>query len=405
MATKDFFAFGGIRNTLSDERLGRATRQGGGQDQRTDLTEAVNIDLDDSGRASRRAGQTRVVTGACHSIWCQDGVCLFVRGGSLRKLRADFLSMSLADGLSDEPMRYVSVNGTVYWSNGTQNGVVKDEVCGFWGIEPPRYQPETEVIQGSLSAGTYQYAITYLREDGQESGTGLAARIDLADASGLRFFWDAPDDASITHVAIYLTEPNGEVLYRAFIAPVDTLLAWFTGGHLALPLASQWLDAPPAGQDLAYSNGRIYIAVGEFIYATTALGYGYVDMRDYLALDGTTVRFVLGVEGGLYAGTEKAVYFLKGNSFAEMEPTVVAAGYGVAGSAIQVDGFEATGEEGLSGKQCALFASALGLYFGTPDGSVSNLTLDRYHSKMDRIGSAVLRTSQTLTQYLLTMRE
>lgn len=404
MATKDFYAFAGIRNTLSSERLERSTRQKGGSDQRTDLTDAVNIDLDSSGRASRRAGQTQVQAGDCHSIWAEDNHCLFMRDGGLFQMNEAYATRQLAGGLTNQTARYVSVNDRVYWSNGTQNGVFYNGRNHLWGMQIPEYQPDAQTIAGQMPAGTYQYAMTHLRGDGLESGTGMAVRADLGAAAGLRFFWDAPSDPDVTHVAVYLTQANGETLYRAFVAPAGQGSADYIGGVLALALTTQWLDAPLAGQDVAYSRGRIYTAVDDLVYATAPLGYEYMDRRDYIALDGTTVRFVIGVEGGLYVGTEKAVYFLRGETLQDLAPTTVVSGFGVAGSAINVDGFEATNDKSLAGRQCAMFATEIGVFFGSNDGAVSNLTLDRFQSNMARIGSAVLRTSDSLTQYLLTMR-
>jgi hypothetical protein len=405
MSNPTFYAFAGIRTTLAPERLGRAVRQGGGIDQRTDLVEATNIDLDDSGRASRRAGQTRVVAGASHSLFAAAGTCLFVQDGALRQLNPDYSSSVLATGLADAPLRYTEVDGSIYWSDASRSGVVVAGVAQSWGLPLPPAQPDAALVAGALGAGSYQYALTWLTADGQESGTGLAARVQLPAGAGLAFSWPAPADPRITQAALYLSEPDGGVLYQALVVDARAGSATFRGGALALPLATQWLDPPPPGQDLAYHRGRIWIAAGAHLFATAALGYGYCDLRDYLALDGSLIRFVVGLEHGLYVGTERAVYFVKGDSFAEMTLEPVVDGYGVAGSAIVVDGFAATARPQLAGVHCALFACARGVCLGTPDGGVTNLTLDRYQSKIDLNGSAVLRESATLTQYLLAMHD
>lgn len=405
MSQPTFTAFAGIRNTLDPERLGVAQRQRGGIDQRTDLTAAVNIDLDDSGRASRRAGQTRVVAGAVHSLWSDGASCLFVQDGALRLLHPDYSSAILATGLTDAKLAYVGVNGAVYWSDGSRTGAVVGGAAASWGLALPPAQPAATVIPGVLPAGTYQYALTWLAEDGQESGTGPAARIDLGDGSGLRFAWPAPLDARIARAALYVTAPNGTVPYLASVADARAGVADWRGGDLALPLATQWLDAPPPGQDLTWHRGRIWIAAGEFLFATNALGYGYCDLRDYLALDGSPIRFVAGLQHGLFVGTARAVYYLAGDTFESMDVNSVVDGYAVPGSALVVDGFGATLDPALAGVQCLLFACARGVCLGKPDGSVVNLTYDRYQSNMDLIGAAVLRTEETLTQYLLALHD
>jgi hypothetical protein len=406
MSNPTFYAFGGIRTTLDPERLGRAVRQRGGIDQRTDLVAAINIDLDDSGRASRRAGQTRVAAGAAHSLYAAGATCLYVQDGVLRRLNPDYSSVALQTGLGAAPLRYVSVNGAVYWSDGTRSGAVVDGVAAAWGMAIPPAQPAARVVAGQLPAGHYQYALTWLAEDGQESGTGPAAQVQLAvDGGGLVLTWAPPRDPRIARAALYLSEPDGTVLYRALVADAGAGSATVRATGAALALATQWLDAPPPGQDLSYHRGRIWIASGAHLFATSALGYGYCDLRDYLALDGSAIRFVAGLEHGLYVGTGRAVYYLAGDSFADMTLNSVVDGFGVAGSAVVVDGFAATADAALAGTQCLLFACALGVCLGKPDGSVVNLTYDRYRSNMDLTGSAVLRTEAALTQYLLAMHD
>lgn len=405
MQTKTFAAFAGIRNTLSTERLERASTQAGNRDIRTELEAATNVDIDDSGRISRRAGQQVVVPAAAHSLWSDDDVCLFVQSGSMYQLDKAYTKKLLISGLGDTEVHYLAVNGIVYWTNSVVTGIVANGVASAWGVAAPISQPSASIVAGNMTAATYLYAATYTRADGQESGTGMSVRIDLKDGAGLRFAWPVPTNRDIVGVNIYLSEPNSETMFLAVSAPVGAGNVTFNGGALSTPLNTQWLDAPPPGQELSFHRGRIYIAQGEFLFASSPLGYSYVDMRDYLALDGTRIRFVIGVDHGLFVGTDKTVYFLKGDRFDQMEVDAAVEAHGVAGSAILVDGFVATGDDKLSGLTCAMFATGSGICLGTPDGATVNLTYDRFQTTMPRSGAAVLRTSQTQTQYLLTMRD
>jgi hypothetical protein len=383
-----FKAFAGIRNTLPPERLEPA-----------DLVAADNIDLDDSGRASRRAGQTLKVSGAAHSLWSEHGLCLLVQSGALKRLNPDYTTATLAAGLSADAVSYLSVNGRVYWSNGTQSGVIADGVNRNWGLPTPIYPPMATPIFGNLTAGTYQYAMTTLRDDGQESGTGLAGTINLDDNAGLRFTWDesAPD---VAEVALYVSEPNGMVLYQAAIVATSGSYD-FTGGQLALPLDTQWLDKPPAGQCLAFYKGRIYIAQGAFIYATTALGYEHVDLRDYLAVDGAKITLLGPLESGLLVGTETGLYFLFGNALSEFVIVPRSQAGVIPRSLLLQDGQQVTGKAEYAGRNVALFATTEGICIALPDGSVQNLTSNRYQFTPAGVGAAVLRNDATLTQYLL----
>lgn len=392
MADVKFGAFAGIRNTVPGERL---TPE--------DLSAALNVDIDNGGRVSRRPGHELRMAGPSHSLWSHGANCLFVRGDILHRLHQDYASSIVATGLTlDLPMSYIDVNGRVYWTNGAETGVLAEDGNRSWGIAVPPL-PGLAALSGSMDAGQYQVALTYLRRDGQESGTGMAALINLPEAGGVRVTWAIPADPTLTEVAVYITEPNGKVLYQAGIGDIEDGGADLSSIRLSLPCDTQWLDAPPAGQCLSFHRGRILIASGAHLFATTALGYEYVDQRDYVAVDDSTIRFVAGVEHGIFVGTENKVYFLSGDRLEEMTMKTVVEGAGVARSLVHTDGFAATGNAALAGQQVVLFATALGVCMGTADGTVVNLTGERYSFPVAPSGAACMRQEDALSQYLLFM--
>lgn len=398
MTDVTFSAFAGINNVLPPERIRAVGTQ---LNATAELVVASNVDIDNSGRLSRRAGTEQKVVGAAHSLWSNGDVCLFAQDNRLMLLRRDFTTATLAAGLvPDLPMSYVSVVGNIYWSNGQQSGAIVGGRGRPWGMTAPD-APALAAIFGALTAGDYQVALTYRRADGEESGAGMAERITLGDTSGVQVTWTPPADPGITEVAIYLSEPNGTQMYQVFVAPAGNGQADILSAQLALPLNTQWLDAPPPGQCLAAHRGRIFIASGAFLYATAPLGYSLCDMRDYLAIDDTLIRFVAGVDRGLFIGTEKGVYFLAGNRLEELSLKTVVDAPAVARSAVNADGALVTGDAGLAGQQMALFATGLGVYLGSGDGSVANLTHERYRFNAAPVGAAAFRTDNTLHQYLL----
>lgn len=402
MATPKFTAFAGIRNTLPPERLHVMPTK---DDATTDLVAAVNVDLDNSGQLSRRAGTTVARAGAAHSLWAQGDMCVFATGSSLRRLYPDYSSEVLANGLTpNAPLGYVEVNGRVYWGNGLQSGVIADGMSRSWGMEIPA-SPGLSLVGGQLTAGQYQCAVTHVRNDGQESGAALPSTLTLANDGGVRVTWAAPADPTIELVRVYLSTPNGTVLYAAAEVAVEDLYTEVYSCRFALPLNTQWQDKPPSGQAYAYANGRIYIAQGEYIFGTTELGYEYVDLRDYLAIDGSRVRVLAGLEGGLFAATDHAAYFLRGKTFADMEMVIVATTGGVEGSLVYVDGERATGIKELAGLRCAMFATGSGVLLGLPSGSVMNLTQERYRFDVTPHACAGFHENEQLNSYLLFLRD
>ena len=400
MAGPTFTAFAGLCNTLAPERLKNLPTP---NEPAVDLSQALNVDIDDSGQLARRAGQTLKHAGAAHSLWSTPDECLFVTGRQLRRLRPDFTSEVLAQGLSEgAAVSYLAVNQRVYWTNGRQTGVV-DGLVRSWGItaaEPPFAQI---LAGGQFAAGQYQAATTLIRRDGQEGGCGLPALFTLQAGQGVRINWPAPDEPGIDEVAVYLSEPDGMVLYQAGVFPAAQGSADITQARLALPLNTQWLDAPPPGQCLALHNGRILIGAGDVVYGTTALGYEYVDLRDFLAIDGAPVTLLLSVAGGLFIGTTKAVYFAAGRRLEDYELVLVVNAPGVPGTGQLVDGFDATANAALAGKPVALFTTGAGVFLGLPDGSVQNLTQARFQFDAAAQGAALFRHDTAQRQYLLFM--
>jgi hypothetical protein len=392
MADPSYGKFAGLRNTVPAERM-----------KPEDLLVARNVDLDNGQRLSRRSGQTLLVAGSVHSLWAEDATCLYVRDGSMFQLTPQLASIEVAAGLSDAPMAYVRVGERVYHANGATSAVLTDGAVRGWGIPIDQIAVNATLIPtGTLPAGVYQFAMTWLRDDGQESGTGLATRIDLPAQGGLRFSWAVPDDLSIVGAILYLTDADSKTLLQALQVDIEAGQADYLGGPRSLPLATQWYDVPPAGQCLAHYKGRIYIAAGAHLYATTPLGYEYCDVRDFRSFDGSTITVLGAVDGGLFIGTERGLYFLGGANFAENTLQILLNSACVAGSLASGDGMAVTGRTELSGRRVLLLTTVDGVVLGLPDGSIQNLTLERYQFTPGARGAAVLRLDPTLSQYLIT---
>ena len=90
------------------------------------------------------------------------------------------------------------------------------------------------------------------------------------------------------------------------VTPTDTLGA--IGGRL--------LGAPPLATEIEYYKGRIYLAAEKYLWATELYLYDYVDKTRGVIQFEEDITLVRAVEDGVYVGTTKALYFLRG-TFAE----------------------------------------------------------------------------------------
>jgi len=124
--------FYGINNRLPAERIKSIPTD---NDPLTELTAAVNVDLDDSGKPSRRDGYAlhQSIPGA-HDGFAAYGVCIYVMGGVLyRFFPATKVSTPLVNVGNDSKMRYFPAIGRIFFTNDVVVGEVRDGVAALFG--------------------------------------------------------------------------------------------------------------------------------------------------------------------------------------------------------------------------------------------------------------------------------
>lgn len=389
----DFKAFQGLRNDVTPERF-----------KPSDLALATNMDLDNSGKLLCRDGYLKKITGAIHSLWAHDDICLFVQGVQLRRLNADMVSSVIlrSDFSANYLASFCHVNDKVYYSNGAQTGIYNNSGNRTWGIVPPVFQPLAQPAVGDMPAGNYQYAMTYVRDDGQESGTGIADQISIT--TGAIDFTDLPisSDPSVRYKNIYLTEANGEVLYRAATVSNATTALHYNGGILRTPLETQFLQHAPAGQIVSYYNGRMYVANGQWLYYSKAFGYELFDLREHLGF-ASNITLVAPVQGGMYIGTESAIYYMSGNEPQDFV-LVEKANYGaVAGTLAYAPAKQVRVAVNAQEETIPMWTSKAGICVGLSGGIFINITQDRYGIESAAVGAALFRDDGESSQYIVAL--
>ena len=113
--------FSGLRNTVSEERLAPG-----------ELAAAVNVDIDDAGQAHRRRGHHRVAAGAWHSVWEGEDATYGVKNQVLGVINPDYSFRPLVP-VNDDPIAYVQIDKTVYFTSETVAGKIVDGEVVPWG--------------------------------------------------------------------------------------------------------------------------------------------------------------------------------------------------------------------------------------------------------------------------------
>lgn len=357
-------SFSGVRNDIPLERFSPS-----------DLVVAQNIDLDKTGRASRRAGTLRIASGSAHSLWEDGGDCFVVLDGTLQRVLPD-RSMMPITAVSGTRVAYTKVGADVFWSDGIRSGAVTGSEPRQWGISPPPAMIAESIGFGSLREGHYLYSLTYRRADGKESGAAAFGRV-LA-AGGVRFpAIPVSADPTVTHKTIYLSSWNGESpLAAATLTNAETSAALSASPAKGLPLRTRNLREAPTGQVIGAYNGRAYVAQGKYLWFSLPFEFelfdaisGYVDLSN-------DIRTFAPVSDGIFVGTESSTLFLQGSDPAEFVVRQVAKHGTILGTEQKVPGFRV-----LDGSRQGvhwMWMSKSGACLGSDGGGFVELTGGRF---------------------------
>lgn len=391
-----YTGFTGLRNNVSAERM-----------EVTDLTAAVNVDLDDSGRLTRRGGYASVLAGTkMHSLWSDEHeeVCLYVANGELRRLNAGYTSVLLRAGVTDMPMSYVRVNDLVYFMNLTTSGVY-DAAAGMvrgWGIAPPSAVGISRSV-GALPGGVYQVSMTYMAADGRESGAGAAQAISVADGSSLVLALPVPTDPQVVAKNIYVTTADGNMLYELDTVSAATTSYTYNGGDLARPLETQFLSPPVLGQAIAFYRGRMFVARGDALFSSSPFGYEFFDMREYVQLDGRITMLApmadketseVSQNSGFFIGTERSCGVLVGSGPENFQYVPKIAHGAIPGTVAMVDG-TLFADGSSTARLIPLWLTQRGICVGLPNMQIQNLTRAKYDFSASGQGAAVFQHEQS----------
>ena len=99
------------------------------------LAAAVNVVIDDSGMVSRRDGFSEVDSGSWHSVFCDRGPCVAVKGDTLYLIAEDLSLTSLRSGLSRR-LSFAQANDDLYYTSLDGFGIVSNGVHKDWIAEP-----------------------------------------------------------------------------------------------------------------------------------------------------------------------------------------------------------------------------------------------------------------------------
>lgn len=278
------------------------------------LTRADNVHIDDTGMIARRDGfEAPLIEAAMAGAYATIDTerMYFVADGSLTT--GD--GVVLASGLASDPMYWTEVNNNVFFNNGIDRGIIKADntlMAWDWPVPPT---PAVATASGSLAAGLYRVACTYVLPDGRETGASDPAEIELSAGQALQIS-GIPQLAG-ARTRTYICPANSTVFELAHGGALTAFLWDSSPDYLGIDLATGLARPIPEGATAIQAwSGRIYAAQyihGDNITAlwrSLPLGWHLFNLdSDYDAIEGE-ILMLAPHDSALVIGTDNAIYAL-----------------------------------------------------------------------------------------------
>lgn len=366
------------------------------------LVDAVNVDIDNDGKPKRRAGLTKVVgLNLGLSAVSANGLLLVQDNTSIKLV--DIVagtSTSVVTGLSLAKVQFLHHGDRVYWTNGTDKGVIdEDGVNSNWGLTIPP-SPTLAVSSGSLRAGRYLVACTLVDSSGIEHAAPDSSVITLTANQNISVNLSSYDSNAV-YVKVYVSRVNGSQLYYTATVAVGSLPATVSNVDLSFePIRTQHLS-PPIPADCLFSyRGMVILGIENGIFPSLGLYthvYDIANAQNYFPAD---VVGGAGLDNGFWTATEKGIFWTTGDT-PENWNTVQVDTREYAKGSIVLPGY--LFPEIKEPDEVAFFLSEHGLMVGDGKGNLTPHTIDRLHIEVkDKTASFAYRKAAELRQLLFT---
>jgi len=391
--------FRGINNVIPAEKC-----------KPTELQTATNVDINSSGQVMKREGKDLVYAGNVHSLF-SNGVngnatfILFREGAILKRFNPETPNSptTLRDNIPRTNwMQYLALNNLVYYSDTITTGITDGVTSRSWGLEAPPQQLVLTQTTGLLPSGRYLCSLTYIRNDGQESGAPRSIFIDLTTSNAGIAISNIPtsSDSTVSYVYIYLSTRNGEVLYLASLVANGVTSVTYAGDtkEFSRRLATQYMGPPHAGHMIQYYNGRIYVVKDSAVWYTLPYNYELMDLAHGFMQFPDRVTLFAPVKGGIWVSYKNGkTFFLEGTDPEKGFVTHWKMDSGAYEGSQRPDQVTIKGEI----MRGWYWTAHDGIYLGLDGGSLLNKTEDRYEpGSADFSVSFMKKTQDGSKQYI-----
>lgn len=385
----------GINNVSEDDVL-----EIGGNSPALYLKDAVNFDLNETGKIYLRKSERQLTDLKYKNIWQsplhKDVFATLDR--QLVKLNTlDWSNEVLLENINPEYICFDVLNNQVLIS--TLSDIF---VFNGFKIEPLTIEnPASPILLsqnegGILGGGDYVVALSYSR-NGKESGFSEHIKTHLkisgnGDVLQGSILIQMPYclDSTITEVNVYCSTRNGSELRKYGSYPITTTQITIDRVD-QLGRSNQFINmsAMPSGKFMKYWQGRLLTADKNILRFSQAMTYHLHDERHDFIMLPQRISFILPVDEGIWIGQVDHVVFLSGIEPSEMIFIKKTAHSPIPFSAIEVDSDLIGGEISQGGRRTALWLSENGYVLGTSTGEIIELHSSKLQGITAKAGRSV----------------
>jgi hypothetical protein len=296
---------------------------------------AQNVDITKNKEILLRSGYVSKDSASYHSLWSNGSRLFAVRNNNLVELNKDLSILTTClTGLDGNKISFEELDGSIYFSSPTVNGIIDYRGLRPWGIERINPSPTLSVTGGLLPAGKYQVNYTYVADDGRESGCYAARTINLFTSGGI-LLSNIPvsTDSRVNRVRLYCSSGDGDRLYFVRDVANGTLNASIQDTFaLQMPLKMFNKYLPPKGSIIKYFNGRMFVVEGNNLWYSEPFDYEHFDLQKNFLQFESNITSIMPIEDGIWVSLEEGnLFWLRGRNPEEMtrdikDPITVVAG-------------------------------------------------------------------------------
>jgi hypothetical protein len=259
-------------------------------------------------------------------------------------------------------------------------------------------------IKGQLMVGKYQVALTFVRDDGQESGSDRPELINLSDEGGIDISLPGTTDSTVKYINIYISHADGETLYLAHTVDIGTASLQYqhTAEELVYPLKTKLLLPPPPGHFVEYFNGRIYIADKNILWYSEPYSYELCRYETNFMPFESNITLLGAVDDGIFLATQEETMFMAGDG--PPFKRSFKAEYGAIPGTMAKCNASYFGKGKAEG-DAVFWESTRGKCVGLKEGGFKNLTEGNYLYAPGKRGAGIIKQTSGMNQYLSILQD